>query len=208
MAGETEHRSAGRKFQYMLERVEGLTFIAAGAMFIASMTALGWLPSMELRDRIAHTTPATMKDYTDLERLGRKVYGREGCAYCHSQLVRRITSDTQRFGQASQAWEYQYDYPHLLGTRRIGPDLLRESGARPDEWHYAHFYNPRNTVPESVMPPFPWLFKRDENNVIVPTREGRALVAYLNFLGRAARQATLAESENRRRIAPQAQDKP
>lgn len=178
----------GKKFQLLLENVEGLTFGAALLMFVFSVSLLGWLPSKALHDEIDRTTPSTMRDYTELELLGRQVYGREGCAYCHSQLVRNTPSDVLRFGMASQAWEHQFDFPHMLGTRRIGPDLSREAGVRPDEWHFAHFYNPRYTVPKSIMPSYPWLFKLDEDGTIVPTKEGRALVAYMNYLGRAARQ--------------------
>lgn len=183
---QTKH--SGNRFQRLLERVEGLTFIAALLAFIVSVSVLGWYPAKMIQQEIEGSAPETMQNYTSLEALGREVYAREGCAYCHSQLVRRFSKDIQRFGPSAKAWEYQYDLPHLLGTRRIGPDLSRESGARTDEWHYAHFYNPRFTVPESMMPSFPWLFEKDSNGKLIPTREGRALVAYINFLGREIKQ--------------------
>jgi cbb3-type cytochrome c oxidase subunit II len=177
-----------RRIQLYLERVEALTFIAALAMFVLSMTALGWLPAKAIeRDMVAHTPP-TLKAYSELELLGRHVYGREGCAYCHTQQVRRTQADQDRFGPVSQNWEFRYDFPHLLGTRRIGPDLSREANTRTDAWHYAHLYNPRYTVPQSIMPGYPWLFEESEDGTIKPNREGRALVAYLNYLGRARQQ--------------------
>jgi cbb3-type cytochrome c oxidase subunit II len=109
--------------------------------------------------------------------------------HCHSQFVRPLPSDTRYFGHPSEAWEFRHDLPFLWGTRRIGPDLSRESGRRSDAWQYAHLYNPRTTVPESIMPGFPWLFTKTEDGRIMPTEEGRALVAYLNRLGRAMREA-------------------
>ncbi|MGD8640945.1 MAG: cbb3-type cytochrome c oxidase subunit II [Gammaproteobacteria bacterium] len=184
------------KFQLFLEKVEGLTFGAALLMFVVSVSVLGWLPAQTIQEKIDRSTPDNMKDYTELEALGRRVYAREGCAYCHTQLVRRLREDILRFGPRAQGWEYQYDYPHFLGTRRIGPDLSRESGTRPDEWHYAHFYNPRYTVPQSIMPGFPWLFKKDEDGNIIPTKEARGLVAYMNYLGRAAKENALKGAEN------------
>jgi cbb3-type cytochrome c oxidase subunit II len=183
------------KFKIFLEKVEGLTFGAALLMFVLSVSVLGWLPAQAIQEKIEKSTPDSMKDYTELETLGRKVYAREGCAYCHTQLVRRLDEDIFRFGPRARGWEYQYDYPHYLGTRRIGPELSRESGLRTDEWHYAHFYNPRFTVPESIMPGFPWLYKKDKDGNIVPTREVRGLVAYMNYLGRAAKENALDEAE-------------
>jgi cbb3-type cytochrome c oxidase subunit II len=184
-----EHR-----MQLYLEKVEGLTFIAALAMFVLSITALGWLPAKVIEKDMAKHSPVTMKAYSELELLGRHVYGREGCAYCHTQQVRSTQADQDRFGPVSQNWEYRYDYPHLLGTRRIGPDLSREANTRTDTWQYAHLYNPRYTVPQSIMPGYPWLFDESENGTIKPNREGRALVAYLNYLGRARLQENVVQS--------------
>ncbi len=98
------------------------------------------------------------EDYTDLEKLGRKVYIREGCWYCHSQYVRPVTGEDQRWGPLSQAGEYAFDLPHLFSTRRIGPDLSRVGFKYGDDWHYAHHWDPRLVVPDSNMPAFPWLF--------------------------------------------------
>ena len=87
-------------------------------------------------------------DYTPLQERGRRVYLREGCWYCHSQYVRPVTGETRRWGPVSEAGEYNYDVPHLFGTRRIGPDLTRVGLKYGDEWHYAHFWNARMLTPE------------------------------------------------------------
>ncbi len=105
-------------------------------------------------------------DYTPLERLGRSVYIREGCWYCHSQYVRPVTGEDFRWGPVSEAGEYAFDLPHLLSTRRIGPDLTRVGLKYSDDWHYAHHWNPRFTVPDSIMPSFTWLYEQ----VRVPVR--------------------------------------
>jgi cytochrome c oxidase cbb3-type subunit 2 len=112
---------------------------------------------------------ADATDYTALERRGRAVYVREGCWYCHSQYVRPVAGEEFRWGPVSEAGEYAHDQPHLLGTRRIGPDLTRVGLKYSDDWHYAHTWNPRIAVPESIMPRFRWLF--DETTVA--TRDGR-----------------------------------
>ena len=98
-------------------------------------------------------------DYSPLEALGRRIYVREGCWYCHSQFVRPVTGETRRWGPVSQAGEYAYDLPHLFSTRRIGPDLIREGLKQSDEWHYAHFWDPRMVVPDSIMPRYAGLFE-------------------------------------------------
>ena len=92
----------------------------------------------------------------------------------------------RRFGLASQAWETDQEFPQLWGTRRIGPDLARESGKRAHEWHLTHLWNPRWVVPESNMPPYPWLFN---GSSLQPTQDALDLVAYLDSLGRDARLA-------------------
>jgi cytochrome c oxidase cbb3-type subunit 1 len=123
-------------------------------------------------------------DYTPLESRGRRVYIREGCWYCHSQYVRPVTGETTRWGPVSQAGEYAHDFPHLLSTRRIGPDLSRVGRKYEDEWHIAHHWNPRHVVPDSIMPSFPWLFNPVQGSDLPRLNEdGQALVAYLQKLG-------------------------
>src|SRR5271154_956498 len=104
-------------------------------------------------------------DYTPLQQRGRRVYLREGCWYCHSQYVRPVTGETRRWGPVSEAGEYAFDVPHLFGTRRIGPDLTRVGLKYGDEWHFAHFWNPRMLSEDSIMAPFRGLFDAPEQPI-------------------------------------------
>lgn len=98
-----------------------------------------------------------LKPYTALEMEGRDVYIREGCNNCHSQMIRPFRSETERYGHYSLAGEHVWERPFLWGSKRTGPDLARVGGRYSDEWHYVHLMNPRDVVPESNMPGFPWL---------------------------------------------------
>ena len=98
-----------------------------------------------------------MKPYTALQVEGRDVYIREGCNVCHSQMIRPFRAETERYGHYSVAGESVWDHPFLWGSKRTGPDLARVGGRYSDDWHRAHLYNPRNVVPESKMPSYPWL---------------------------------------------------
>lgn len=123
-------------------------------------------------------------DYTPLELHGRKVYIREGCWYCHSQYVRPVTKEYDRWGPVSEGGEYVYDQPHLFGTRRTGPDLWRVGRKYGDGWHAAHHWDPRIIVPDSIMPRFPWLFNESKNGESPQLNDdGKALVAYIQRLG-------------------------
>ncbi|EAQ65878.1 probable cytochrome c oxidase subunit [Marinomonas sp. MED121] len=99
-----------------------------------------------------------LKPLTALELEGRDIYIREGCVGCHTQMIRPFRAETERYGPYSVAGESVYDHPHLWGSKRTGPDLARVGQRYSDEWHRAHLYNPRDVVPESNMPAFPWLF--------------------------------------------------
>ncbi len=90
---------------------------------------------------------------------GRDIYIREGCNVCHTQMVRPFRAETERYGHYSVAGEQVYEHPFLWGSKRTGPDLARVGGRYSDDWHLAHLYNPRDVVPESNMPAFPWLFE-------------------------------------------------
>jgi len=96
-----------------------------------------------------------------LELEGRDIYIREGCNNCHSQMIRPLRAETERYGHYSVAGEFVYDHPFLWGSKRTGPDLARVGGRYSDEWHRAHLYDPRDVVPESNMPAYPWLFDRE-----------------------------------------------
>ncbi len=98
-----------------------------------------------------------VKPYSPLQLTGRDVYIREGCYNCHSQMIRPFRAETERYGHYSVAGEYIYDRPFQWGSKRTGPDLHRVGGRYSDEWHRAHLINPRDVVPESNMPGFPWL---------------------------------------------------
>ena len=98
-----------------------------------------------------------MKPYTALQLEGRDLYIREGCVGCHSQMVRPFRAETERYGHYSVAGESVYDHPFLWGSKRTGPDLHRVGGKYSDEWHRIHLINPRDVVPESNMPAYPWL---------------------------------------------------
>ena len=104
------------------------------------------------------TTPVDgLEPYAPLQLAGRDLYIREGCVSCHSQMVRPFRAETERYGHYSVAGEFIYDRPFLWGSKRTGPDLHRVGGRYSDDWHRAHLINPRDVVPESIMPGYPWL---------------------------------------------------
>jgi cytochrome c oxidase cbb3-type subunit 2 len=102
---------------------------------------------------------AGLKPYTALTLTGRDVYVREGCYNCHSQMIRPFRAETERYGPYSVAGEFVYDRPFQWGSKRTGPDLARVGGRYSDDWHRVHLNNPRDVVPESNMPGYPWLAK-------------------------------------------------
>jgi cytochrome c oxidase cbb3-type subunit 2 len=100
-----------------------------------------------------------LRMYTAVELEGRDIYIREGCHVCHTQQIRPFRAETERYGHYSTANEFVYEHPFLWGSKRTGPDLARVGGRYSDDWHKAHLYNPRDVVPESKMPSYPWLFE-------------------------------------------------
>jgi cytochrome c oxidase cbb3-type subunit 2 len=121
------------------------------------------------------TQPAPgIAPYTALQLAGRDVYVREGCYNCHSQMVRPLRAETLRYGPYSQAGEFVYDRPFQWGSKRTGPDLHRVGGRYSDEWHRLHLINPRDLVPESNMPGYPWLARNAVDAASMP-RHLRAL---------------------------------
>lgn len=159
------------------------------------------------------TEPVTgLKPYTPLQLIGRDVYLREGCYNCHSQMIRPFRAETLRYGHYSVAGEFVYDHPFQWGSKRTGPDLHRVGGKYSDEWHRIHLNNPRDVVPESNMPSYPWLETALVDPTVVAPRmralrsvgvpytdaeiaggaeavtnktEQDALIAYLQVMGRA-----------------------
>jgi cytochrome c oxidase cbb3-type subunit 2 len=104
-----------------------------------------------------------MRPYTPLEQAGRDIYVREGCYVCHSQMIRTLRDEVERYGHYSLAAESMYDHPFQWGSKRTGPDLARVGGKYSDQWHVEHMINPRSVVPESIMPGYPWLATRKLN---------------------------------------------
>ncbi|MBG22003.1 MAG: cytochrome-c oxidase, cbb3-type subunit II [Idiomarinaceae bacterium] len=156
-----------------------------------------------------------LEPYTALELEGRDIYIREGCNNCHSQMIRPFRAETERYGHYSLAGEHVWERPFLWGSKRTGPDLARVGGRYSDEWHYVHLMDPRDVVPESNMPGFPWLAENkldgeytakkmevyrqygvpytDEDiagaqAAVVGKTEMEALIAYLQALGTGLQQ--------------------
>lgn len=185
-----------------------------GLMIILIIVALSFGTLVELVplffDEETNEPIAGLKPLPALEMEGRDIYIREGCNNCHSQMIRPLRAETERYGHYSVAGEFVYDHPFLWGSKRTGPDLARVGNRYSDDWHRAHMYNPRDVVPQSNMPAYPWLFD-DEiaadktalkmaalRNVGVPytdddisgaaaavagKKEIEALIAYLQQLG-------------------------
>ena len=126
-----------------------------------------------------------VKPYPALELAGRDVYIREGCYNCHSQMVRTLRFETERYGHYSLAGESVYDHPFQWGSKRTGPDLARVGGRYSDDWHRVHLNNPRDVVPESNMPGFPWLAKNEVS--------GQDITAHMRALKRIGDPYTDAE---------------
>ncbi|MBP7320263.1 MAG: cytochrome-c oxidase, cbb3-type subunit I [Lachnospiraceae bacterium] len=153
-------RKEGETFHLWLERTPLylgiLSFVA-----LAIGGSLEILPTIFVKENVP--TISAVKPYSPLELEGRDIYIREGCNACHSQMVRPFRDEVVRFngknGQYSKAGEFIYDRPFLWGSKRTGPDLHREGGARPDSWHFKHMYNPRSTSAGSIMPRYPWLIE-------------------------------------------------
>jgi len=166
-------------------------FLVAGfGFFFIAVGVQGVTPWLTAETRTATVEDTVTKsaiqvaDYTPEELKGRRVYIREGCWYCHSQYVRPVTGESFRWGPVSQAGEYAHDRPHLFSTRRIGPDLTRVGRKYGDDWHAAHHWNPREVVPDSIMPTFPWLYEpAKDGGAPELNADGRAMVAYLQKLG-------------------------
>jgi cytochrome c oxidase cbb3-type subunit 2 len=119
-----------------------------------------------------------MRPYTPLELAGRDIYVREGCYVCHSQMIRALRDEVERYGHYSLAAESMYDHPFQWGSKRTGPDLARIGGKYSDDWHLDHLNNPRSVVPTSIMPAYPWLARNRINADDIETR-----MKILAFLG-------------------------
>ncbi len=141
------------------EKVETSNFLMI--VLIVMVVAIGGLTEIvPLFFQKSTTEPVQgLKPYTALQLAGRDIYLREGCYNCHSQMIRPFRAETLRYGHYSVAGEFVYDHPFQWGSKRTGPDLHRVGGKYSDEWHRIHLHNPRDVVPESNMPAYPWLEK-------------------------------------------------
>ncbi len=178
-----------------MKRAKTIALIAGFGFFFLALAVQGIFPYLMKEARVKTVTrtvrthlgeltaiKAEAVPYSELQAKGRKIYIREGCWYCHSLYVRPTAGEERRWGPVSEFGEYAYDLPHLFGTRRIGPDITRLGGKYGDDWHAAHYFDPRNVVPDSTMPRFNWLFKK-EGDHFVPNDEGKALIAFMQKLG-------------------------
>ena len=144
----------------MIERNQALLIV-----LVVLVVAVGGLVEIvPLSFQKSVTEPvAGLKPYTAMQLTGRDVYLREGCYNCHSQMIRPFRAEVERYGHYSVAGEFVYDHPFQWGSKRTGPDLHRIGGRLSDEWHRAHLMNPKDVVPESNMPPYPWLARESAN---------------------------------------------
>ena len=139
------------------EKIETSNFLMI-VLILAAVAFGGLVEIVPLFFQRSTTQPVEgLKPYTPLQLAGRDVYLREGCYNCHSQMVRPFRAETLRYGPYSVAGEFVYDHPFQWGSKRTGPDLHRVGGRYSDEWHKVHLNNPRDVVPESNMPAYPWL---------------------------------------------------
>ena len=144
------------RLHYWLER-KAIAF-ALGIVFVASIGGLVEIAPLFTIHQTVEEAP-DMRVYTPLELAGRNIYVREGCYACHSQMIRTLRDEVERYGPYSLAVESKYDHPMLWGSKRTGPYLARIGGKYSDEWHVAHLVNPRDVVPVSVMPRYAWLLR-------------------------------------------------
>ncbi len=151
--------NADNKAGFSHEKIETSNFLMI--VLILLVVAIGGLVEIVPLFFQKSTTEAVqgVKPYEPLQLAGRDIYLREGCYNCHSQMIRPFRAETLRYGHYSVAGEFVYDHPFQWGSKRTGPDLHRVGGKYSDEWHRIHLTNPRDVVPESNMPAYPWLEK-------------------------------------------------
>lgn len=142
------------KLQQLAEEKVGVLIVFT--LLVVSVGLLIEAVPLFFTKAVTEPTPG-VKPYNALQVAGRDIYVREGCYNCHSQMIRPFRAETERYGHYSVAGESVYDHPFQWGSKRTGPDLARVGGRYSDEWHRIHLLNPRDVVPESNMPAFPWL---------------------------------------------------
>ncbi len=152
------------------EKIETNNFLMI-VLILVALAIGGLVEIVPLFFQKSTTEPAPgLKPYTALQLTGRDIYIREGCYNCHSQMIRTLQSETLRYGPFSTAGEFVYDHPFQWGSKRTGPDLHRVGGKYSDEWHRVHLLNPRDLVPESNMPAYPWLARDAADAEILPAK--------------------------------------
>ena len=207
-----QNNAAPKSFSH--EKIETSNFLLiALTLFVLAIGGLVEIVPLFFQKSTTEAV-AGLKPYTPMQLMGRDVYLREGCYNCHSQMIRPFRAETMRYGHYSVAGEFVYDHPFQWGSKRTGPDLHRVGGKYSDEWHRIHLINPRDVVPESNMPAYPWLEKAMVNPADMAPRmralrtvgvpytdeeiaasaedvkgktELEALISYLQVLGRALR---------------------
>ena len=142
-----------------------------GVLIAIAISAGGLVQIVPLyfQSQVTQPTPG-IKPYDALRLAGRDVYIREGCYVCHSQMIRPFRSETERYGPYSLPGESVYDHPFQFGSKRTGPDLARVGGRYSDDWHRVHLLNPRDVVPESNMPRFPWIADNKLDGALVAAK--------------------------------------
>ena len=151
----------------LIERNQGLLIV----LVILTVAVGGLVEIVPLSFMKSVTEPvAGLKPYTALQVAGRDIYVREGCYNCHSQMIRPFRAEVERYGHYSVAGEFVYDHPFQWGSKRTGPDLHRVGGRYSDEWHRIHLINPREVVPESNMPGYPWMAKVPANAIDIEAK--------------------------------------
>jgi cytochrome c oxidase cbb3-type subunit 2 len=158
-----------------IEKNIGLMII----LILAVVSIGGLVQIVPLFFQTSTTEPvAGLEPYSALRLAGRDIYVREGCYVCHSQMIRPFRAETERYGHYSVAGEFVYDHPFQWGSKRTGPDLARVGGRYSDDWHRVHLNNPRDVVPESIMPGYPWLAK-----TAVDSRDIKKKMEVMRLLG-------------------------
>lgn len=151
----------------MIEKNLGLMLI----LILVAVSFGGAVEIIPLMTQNVVTEPVEgLEPLSPLELEGRDIYIREGCHVCHSQMIRPLRSEVERYGHYSVAGELVYNHPFLWGSKRTGPDLARVGGLYSDDWHRTHLMDPRSVVPESNMPAFPWLFEREIDAEKLPAK--------------------------------------
>ncbi len=171
----TTMSSAGHRLRYLADAAwhrvwerKPLKFTVFVTVAVAVASLIEIIPTFLIRSNVP--TIASVQPYTPLELVGRDIYVEEGCYNCHSQMVRPIHAETERYGEYSKPGEFIYDRPFQWGSRRIGPDLHRIGGKYPHMWHVRHMLDPTSTTEQSIMPPYPWLFEDELDFSVVQPR--------------------------------------